>query len=122
MGGKKILSIEDNASNRRIVFDFLTSKGYEVIEAVNGKEGLKKAREEKPRLILMDIQLSEMDGFEVIKAVRQTAGIKEVPIIILSSFAMAGDSEKGFSAGANAYFIKPYSFQELMGKIKELTE
>ena len=102
MIGKKVLSIEDNAANRKIIFDLLTSQGYEVIEACDGKEGLKKVKSEKPDLILMDVQLPEMDGFQVLKEIRKTEEIKNIPVVILSSYAMQGDSDRGFAAGCNA--------------------
>ncbi|NQU16735.1 MAG: response regulator [Candidatus Saganbacteria bacterium] len=117
---KRILSIDDNPANRKIIFDLLTNQGYEIIEAVDGREGLKKAKDLKPDLILMDIQLPEMDGFEVLKLVRAGRETKNIPVIILSSYAMPGDAEKGLAAGCNAYLPKPYNLKELLETIRKL--
>lgn len=116
---KRVLSIEDNQANRKIIFDLLTSQGYEVLEANDGKKGLEKAKKEKPDLVLMDIQLPEMDGYQVIKAMRETDSAKEIPVIVLSSYAMPGDRDKGLEAGCNEYLTKPYNFKILLEKIKK---
>ena len=119
MESKKVLSIEDNTANRKIIFDLLTSQGYNVVEACDGKEGLKKAKTENPAVILLDIQLPEMDGYQVMKALAADSLTQNIPVIILSSYAMPGDSEKGYAAGASAYLTKPYNFAELLDSIKK---
>jgi CheY-like chemotaxis protein len=122
---KKILSIEDNPANRKIVHDFLSIRGgYNVIDAVDGLEGLEKVKKEKPDLILTDIQLPGMDGLQVIKAIREDPdpSISTIPIIVLSSYAMKGDSEKGYAAGCDAYFTKPLALKQLMETVKNLLE
>lgn len=121
---KKILSIEDNPANRKIIFDLLTIRGYKVIEAVDGKEGLDKLKVEIPDLVLTDIQLPVMDGLKVTKAIREDPDprINKLPIIIVTSYAMSGDALKGQEAGCNAYLTKPYNFKLLLETVGKLVE
>ena len=115
----KILVIEDNEDNRRIVRDLLTSAGYEVIEAVTGQEGVTEAETQGPELILMDIQLPDFDGYEATRRIKANPTLSAIPIIAVTSYALSGDDVKAFEAGCDAYVTKPFSPRELLAKIRE---
>ena len=115
----KILVIEDNEDNRRIVRDLLTSAGYEVIEAVTGSEGVTAAETQDPELILMDIQLPDFDGYEATRRIKANPTLSPIPIIAVTSYALSGDDVKAFEAGCDAYVTKPYSPRKLLAKIRE---
>ena len=115
----RILVIEDNEDNRRIIRDLLTSLGYELIEAADGVEGVAMAQSHRPDLILMDIQLPEMDGYEATRQIRAVPGLKTVPIIAVTSYALSGDEAKARDAGCDGYVAKPFSPRELLAKIRE---
>jgi len=115
----RILVIEDNEDNRQIIRDLLTSLGYELIEAVDGAEGVAMAQSHRPDLILMDIQLPEMDGYEATRQIRTVPGLKTVPIIAVTSYALSGDEAKARDAGCDGYVAKPFSPRELLAKIRE---
>jgi two-component system cell cycle response regulator DivK len=114
-----ILVIEDQEDNRRIMRDLLTTKGYDVIEAVDGLEGVKTAEAERPDLILMDIQLPGIDGYEATRRIKANPEIRSTPIIVVTSYALSGDDDKAFQAGCDAYLAKPFSPRELLAKIRE---
>ena len=116
---KRILVVEDQEDNRRIVRDLLTSVGYELAEAVTGPEGVTMAETYRPDLILMDIQLPGLDGYEVTRRIRANPALRQVPIIAVTSFALSGDDVKAFEAGCNGYVTKPYSPRQLLAKIRE---
>lgn len=116
---KRILVIEDQEDNRRIVRDLVTANGYELLEATTGEEGLEMAQRERPDLILMDIQLPGMDGYEVTRRVKANAALKKIPVIAVTSYALSGDDKKAFAAGCDGYVTKPYSPRVLLAKIKE---
>ena len=118
----KILVIEDNEDNRRIVRDLLTSAGYEVIEAVTGQEGVTAAETQGPELILMDIQLPDFDGYEATRRIKANPALSAIPIIAVTSYALSGDDVKAFEAGCDAYVTKPFSPRELLAKIREFLE
>jgi two-component system cell cycle response regulator DivK len=115
----RILVIEDNEDNRRIIRDLLTSLGYELIEAADGMEGVAMAQSHRPDLILMDIQLPEMDGYEATRRIRAIPELADVPIIAVTSYALSGDEVKARDAGCNGYVAKPFSPRELLAKIRE---
>ena len=119
MMNKTILVIEDHEDNRRIMRDLLTSAGYEVIEAVTGEEGVTAAETHRPDLILMDVQLPGLDGYEATRRIKANRGLQKVPIIIVTSYALSGDDVKAFEAGCDAYVSKPFSPRELLAKIRE---
>ncbi|UCF00916.1 MAG: response regulator [Deltaproteobacteria bacterium] len=116
---KMILVVEDQEDNRRIMRDLLTSVGYEVIEAVTGEEGVAAAETHRPDLILMDIQLPVLDGYEATRQIKANPDLEHIPIIVVTSYALSGDDVKAFEAGCNAYVSKPFSPRELLAKIRE---
>ena len=116
---KVILVVEDQEDNRRIMRDLLTSVGYEVIEAVTGEEGVATAESQRPDLILMDIQLPGLDGYEATRQIKANPDLEHIPIIVVTSYALSGDDVKAFEAGCNAYVSKPFSPRELLAKIRE---
>ena len=114
-----ILVIEDQEDNRRIFRDLLTSAGYDVIEAVNGVEGVSAAETHNPDLILMDIQLPGIDGYEATRRIKANPNLQKIPIIVVTSYALSGDDVKAFEAGCDAYVSKPFIPRELLAKIRE---
>jgi two-component system cell cycle response regulator DivK len=119
MMNKTILVIEDHEDNRRIMRDLLTSAGYEVIEAVTGEEGVTAAETHRPDLILMDVQLPGLDGYEATRRIKANPDLGQIPVIIVTSYALSGDDVKAFEAGCDAYVSKPFSPRELLAKIRE---
>ncbi|MBL8675292.1 MAG: response regulator [Rhodospirillales bacterium] len=115
---KRVLVIEDTEDNRRIVRDLLTSVGYELIEAVDGGEGVEAAIREVPDLILMDIQLPVFDGYEATRRIKANEGTRHIPIIAVTSYALSGDDQKAKDAGCDAYLAKPYSPRQLLAMIR----
>jgi two-component system, cell cycle response regulator DivK len=119
---KRILVIEDQEDNRRIVRDLLTSVGYEIIEAVTGEEGVTAAELHVPDLILMDIQLPGLDGYEATRRIKANATLRHIPIIAVTSYALSGDDVKAFEAGCTGYVSKPFSPRALLAKIREFLQ
>ena len=117
----KILLVEDNEMNRDMLSRRLVRKGFEVVIAVDGQEGVNMARSESPCLILMDMSLPVMDGWEATRIIKADENSKSIPIIGLSAHAMSGDREKGLAAGCDEYETKPVDFQSLLDKIEALT-
>jgi two-component system cell cycle response regulator DivK len=103
----KVLVIEDNLQNMYMITFLLNSYGYEVLQSFSGIEGIEKAKEEKPDIILLDIQLPKMDGYAIARELRITEELKDTPIIAVTSYAMPGDKEKAIDAGATGYIEKP---------------
>ena len=120
MSGKTILYVEDNELNRRIVRDLLRRTSYRLIEAPDGETGMAIARQERPDLILMDVQLPVVSGIEATRTLRGEPATAETPIIAITSFALAGDEQKAREAGATAYMAKPYSPRDLLELIRRL--
>lgn len=116
---KRILIIEDQEDNRQIMHDVLSANGYESLEATTGEDGLVVAEREKPDLILMDIQLPKMDGYEVTRRIKVNSALKHIPIIAVTSYALSGDDQKAYAAGCDGYVTKPVSPKVLLKKIKE---
>jgi two-component system, cell cycle response regulator DivK len=117
---KRILVVEDTEDNRRILRDLLTFAGFELIEASDGASGVAMAREYRPDLVLMDLQLPVLDGFAATRQIRADPALAKMPIIAVTSFAMSGDAERAIESGCNAYVAKPFSPKALLAKIKEL--
>ena len=116
---RKILIVEDQEDNRKILRDLLSSAGFEIIEAVTGEEGVVQAEMHLPDLILMDIQLPGMDGYEATRRIKATPGLTKIPIIAVTSYALSGDDAKAMAAGCDAYVTKPFSPRTLLVKIRE---
>ncbi|HLO31873.1 MAG TPA: response regulator [Anaerolineales bacterium] len=117
---KRILVVEDQEDNRQILRDLLSSAGFEIIEAETGEEALVAASSQRPDLILMDIQLPVLDGYEVTRRIKANPLLQEIPIIVVTSYALSGDEGKAREAGCNDYVTKPYSPRELLAKIRNL--
>ena len=117
---KLILVVEYQDDNRRILRDLLTSAGYEIVEAVTGKEGVAMAETHRPDLILMDIQLPELDGYEATRRIKADPALRPIPIIAVTSYAMSGDDAMAYEAGCVGYVTKPFSPRQLLAKIREL--
>ena len=116
---KKILVVEDTEDNRQILRDLLGMAGYDMIEAHDGAEGVSQATAHKPDLILMDIQMPVMDGYEATRRIRCNSELNSIPIIAVTSYALAGDEAKALAAGCSAYVTKPYSPRALLAKVRE---
>ena len=116
---KCILVVEDQADNMQILRDLLVSADYEMMEAVNGEEALAAVAKRRPDLILMDIQLPVMDGYEATRRIKADSALRSIPIIAVTSYALSGDEEKARAAGCDAYVTKPYSPRQLLAKIRE---
>ncbi len=116
---KRILVVEDQEDNRRIMRDLLTSAGYEMIEATTGEEGVALAETHRPDLILMDIQLPGLDGYEATRRIKANPALRQIPIIAVTSYALSGDDVKAGQAGCDAYVAKPFSPRALLAKIRE---
>ena len=117
---KCILVVEDQEDNRQILRDLLTNGGYDMIEAENGQDAITAAEANLPDLILMDIQLPVLDGYEATRRIRANPDLKAIPIIAVTSYALSADAPKVRAAGCNAYVPKPYSPRALLAKIREL--
>jgi two-component system, cell cycle response regulator DivK len=115
----RILSIEDQEDNRRIIHDLFTSAGYEVIDAVTGEEGVNLASNCGPDLILMDIQLPGVDGYEATRRIKALPGLQRVPIIVVTSYALGGDEERARAAGGDGYITKPYNPLQLLQMVRQ---
>ena len=111
--------VEDQEDNRTIMRDLLTTAGFTLIEAIDGEEGVKLAASEHPDLILMDIQLPGLDGYEATRRIKGNPATKDIPIIVVTSYALSGDEGKARDAGCDAYVTKPYSPRALLAKIRE---
>ncbi len=120
--GKKILVVEDQEDNRRIVRDLLTHAGYEVIEVDDGEQALGAAATHRPDVILMDIQLPLLDGYEATRLIKADPNLKHIPIIVVTSYALSGDETKARAAGCDAYVAKPFSPKALLAKIREFAQ
>ena len=116
---KRILIVEDQEDNRMIMRDVLSSAGYDLIEAANGEDGVKLAHSERPDLILMDIQLPIIDGYEATRRIKGSAELKSIPIIAVTSYALSGDQTKARAAGCDGYVSKPFSPRELLARVRE---
>src|SRR5438874_11991512 len=116
----KILLVEDNEMNRDMLSRRLERRGYEVVIAVDGQQGVDLAQSARPDLILMDMSLPVIDGWEVTRQLKAKDAVKATPIIALTAHAMSGDREKALEAGCDDYDTKPVEFARLLGKIQAL--
>jgi two-component system cell cycle response regulator DivK len=115
---RSVLYVEDNEYNRKIVRQLLSRTSYRLREATDGEAALGMVREEHPDLILMDVQLPKMSGLDVTRALRADPTTTDIPIIVVTSFALSGDDQRAMAAGASAYIAKPYSPRELLALIQ----
>jgi two-component system cell cycle response regulator DivK len=115
---KRILVVDDQEDLRGVLRDLLLGSGYAVIEAADGEAGVTKAKSDRPDLILMDIQMPVIDGYEATRRIKVDPDLNPIPIIAVSSFAMKGDEEKARAAGCDHYVTKPYSPMQLLRLIR----
>jgi len=119
MSEKTILYVEDNEYNRKIVRQLFSRTSYRLIEAADGEDGVAMAKKELPNLILMDVQLPKMSGLDATRALKADASTSQIPVIVITSFAMSGDRERAAEAGATSYLAKPYSPRELLALVRQ---
>jgi two-component system, cell cycle response regulator DivK len=115
----QVLIVEDVPDNRQIIRDLLTNAGYELIEAVDGAAGVTAALTHRPDLILMDIQLPVLDGYEATRRIKADPRTSAIPIIAVTSYALSGDEAKALQAGCDGYVTKPFSPRRLLAKVRE---
>ncbi|MBM4141304.1 MAG: response regulator [Nitrospira sp.] len=115
---KKILIVDDNQDSRELVVKILKNRGYQLIEAIDGEDALEKAMAERPDLILMDISIPKIDGYEVTRRLKSQKEFKNIIIVALTAHAMKGDREKAFEVGCEGYISKPINTRELPDQIK----
>ena len=116
----KILLVEDNEMNRDMLSRRLARRGYEVVVAVDGEAGVRMAQSEAPAIILMDMSLPGLDGWDATRQIKADPATRGVPVIALTAHAMAGDREKSLAAGCDDFDTKPVDFERLLGKIQAL--
>lgn len=119
---KVVLLVEDNLHNRRIFSGILTHYGFQVIEAENGVEAVAMAKSEKPDIILMDLSLPVMDGWEATRKIKDMPELRHIPIIALTAHAMAGDEDRALEAGCDGYLSKPISPTKVVAEVKRALE
>jgi two-component system cell cycle response regulator DivK len=119
MNQRTVLYVEDNEYNRKIVRQLLSKTTYRLVEAVDGESGIAQALELRPDLILMDVQLPKTSGLDATRVLRADERTKDIPIVIITSFAMSGDRERATDAGASGYLAKPYSPRELLALLRK---
>jgi twitching motility two-component system response regulator PilH len=117
---RKILVVDDSATNRHFLFEILTRHGYRCILAESGKEGIDKAKAEKPDLILMDVVMPDMDGFQATRIITRDEELKDIPVILCTSKNQQTDKLWGMRQGAKNYVVKPVDEQDLLAKIAAL--
>ena len=116
---RTVLVVDDHEDNRRILRDLLRSAGYDIVEATTGEDGVAAARTRTPDLILMDIQLPGIDGYEATRRIKADEALRRIPLIVVTSYALSGDDAKAMAAGADAYVAKPFSPRAMLAKIRE---
>jgi two-component system cell cycle response regulator DivK len=116
---KRILVVEDQEDNRQIIRDMLTFTDCEIIEAESGERALAAIARQRPDLILMDIQLPGMDGYEATRRIKADPALRSIPIIAVTSYALSGEEQKARAAGVDDYVPKPYSPRQLLAKIRQ---
>jgi two-component system cell cycle response regulator DivK len=119
---KTVLVVEDNDLNMKLFHDLLEMGGYNVLQAKDGMEGWRMAREQRPDLILMDIQLPSVDGLEVTKWLKDDENLKSIPVIAVTAFAMKGDEEKAREGGCDAYIVKPISLFNFLETVERFAK
>ncbi|MDH4266755.1 MAG: response regulator [Deltaproteobacteria bacterium] len=120
MENKNILVIEDNTRNMKLVRSLLQRSPYKILEAIDAESGIRLAREHRPGLILMDIQLPGMDGLSATRVIKEDPGLQKIPVVALTAYAMEGDVEKAMEAGFNGYISKPFDIHGFIDTINKL--
>jgi two-component system, cell cycle response regulator DivK len=115
---KRILVVEDQPDNRQIIRDMLAGTDYEIVEAEDGEQALAAVAKQRPDLILMDIQLPVMDGYEATRRIKADPALRSIPIIAVTSYALSGEEKKARAAGCDDYVPKPFSPRQLLAKIR----
>jgi two-component system cell cycle response regulator DivK len=115
---RRILVVEDTEDNRQIVRDLLTSAGFEVLEATDGAAGLALAGTSRPDLVIMDVQLPVMDGYEATRRLKSDPALRAIPVIAVTSYALSGDEERSRAAGCDGYLSKPFSPSYLLRMVR----
>ena len=116
---KCILVVEDQEDNRQIIRDMLSATNYQITEVENGEEALAAVAKQRPDLILMDIQMPILDGYEATRRIKADPALRTIPIIAITSYALSGDEQKAREAGCDDYVPKPYSPRQLLAKIRQ---
>jgi two-component system, cell cycle response regulator DivK len=116
---KRILVVEDHEDNRQIVRDMLAPTDYEIIEVENGEEALAAIAKQRPDLILMDVQLPIMDGYDATRRIKADPALRSIPIIAVTTYALSGEDKRARAAGCDDYVAKPYSPRQLLAKIRQ---
>jgi two-component system cell cycle response regulator DivK len=119
---KRILVVEDQEDNRRIIRDLLSTRGYKLIEAQDGEAGVRLAKEHRPDLILMDIQLPVLDGYEATRRIKADPELRAIPIVVVTSYALSGDDQKAVAAGCDGYVAKPFSPRQLLATVRKFLD
>jgi two-component system cell cycle response regulator DivK len=120
MRTKRILIVEDTQDNRQILRDLLTNAGFEIVEAHDGEAAVMAAAEFRPDLILMDIQLPIINGYEAIRRIKADQTLRPIPIVAVTSYALSGDREKAWAAGCDGYVAKPFSPRQVLATVRDL--
>ena len=116
---KRILVVEDTEDNRQILRDVLSDAGFDLIEAGDGEEGVRMAAKFQPDLVLMDIQLPVIDGYEATRRIKADPALRHIPVIAVTSYALSQDEKKALAVGCSGYVAKPFSPRALLAKIRE---
>ena len=122
MANEVILVVEDDSKSRKLVRDLLTVKGYTLVEAETGEEGVRLAQERRPGLVLMDIRLPGIDGIQALKRLRAEVATREIPVMAMTASVMAGDRRKVLDAGFDAFLSKPIKIRDFLAAVEELLE
>ena len=117
---RKILVAEDDLASRELIREILEARGYEVVEVGDGQEAVQKIAEKKPDLVLLDIQMPLLDGFGVLRQLRQDSRFASLPVVAVTAYAMRGDREKALAAGFDAYLTKPLNAAALKKQLEQL--
>ncbi|MDR7035795.1 MULTISPECIES: response regulator [Methylobacterium] len=119
---KRILIVEDTEDNRRILRDLLTVAGYDLLEATDGGSGVALALKERPDLVLMDIQLPVLDGYEATRRLKADPATRHIPVVAVTSYALSGDEGKALDAGCDGYVAKPFSPRKILALVREILQ
>ena len=119
---KKVMIVEDNELNMKLFNDLLEAKGYTTVKTSDGMQALKLARDHRPDLILMDIQLPLVNGYEATRRIKADPDTRHIPVIAVTSYALSGDETKAFEAGCDGYIAKPFSPRNLLAKVREFLD